>query len=560
VSDFSKIHPVALPAPISRLSNTLAEAASSSAIVASAHALAALEPTRLPADSVPPIPALLQEASDTEPLIQSDAFVPKADHALQGWPELTLDWSRDLKGEALDLPLWSLPPKLKDWVIAIADAYCVPGSMVLPELLALGGAALGAQIRVKVGSMWTEPPILWFCTVAPPGSRKSPLAGYTRGILTTLERFDREYSRSINKQREAERAARETAWRTYEHERHEALREGRAEPAPPRRPEEVAAAIVEPRLLVQDVTPPSLIDAAAVSPRGLVAPVDEAAALFQAAGRSGPGRALWLQAFNGEPYTIDRVTRGGVRHIERLAVSVVTGTQPDRVASLIGPADDGLASRFLWIWPAAMPEWRISHTPAPTEELVDVLTRICTFDPREGRRDLPVAPDGEAILQEAMRRWQAESEQTGGLATGWYAKAPGRALRIALVLAAYRWGLHQECPGLTAVEAEDVSYAIMLIDRFFGPMMRRVTGALGETRAERMALRLVKHLVVTKTSAFNARSLRRENLGQFADKRAYDAALEELVDHGVIRRADRSPGMVGRRPGTYDVNPRLLVE
>jgi hypothetical protein len=559
VSDFSILRCVVPPAPTSCLSETLTEAASARAIVASTPAVTPSASVELSTDGEPPIRPLMEEASSTDRPILIEASAAKADPALQGWPKLTSDWRGDHLGDAPDLPLSILSPQFRGWVTAIADAYCVPESMVLVELLVLGGAALGAQIRVQAGATWTEPPILWTCTVAPPGSRKTPLGAYTRSIVVALERFNRDYTRSINEQREAERAICERAWQTYERERHEAVREGRAEPMPPQRPEEVSAAIAEPRLLVQDVTPPSLIDAAALSPRGLVAYVDEATALFQAAGGPSPGRPLWLQAYSGEPYTIDRVTRG-VRHIERLAVSVITGTQPDRVGSLIGSADDGFASRFLWIWPGKMPAMRISHTSVPTEEMVNILTRISTLDRRKGMRILPITPDSERALEKAIERWQEESERGGDLAAGWYAKAPGRALRIALVLAAYRWGLDQESPDLTAVEAKDVIAAVMLINRLFGPMMRRVTGALGESRADRMVARIVKHLMATKISTFNARSLRRENLGQFADKHAYDAALQELVDHGVIRRTDRTPGTVGRRPGTYEVSPRLLAE
>lgn len=559
MSDFSIIRCVVPPAPTSCLPETLTEATSVHAIAASTHAVDPLTSSELPTDDEPPVRSPMEEASSTERSILSEAFAPKGDHALQGWPGLTSNWRGDHLGDAPDLPLSILSPQFRGWVTAIADAYCVPESMVLVELLVLGGAALGAQIRVQAGATWTEPPILWTCTVAPPGSRKTPLGTYTRSIAVALERFNRDYTRSINEQREAERAICKKAWQAYECERHEAIREGRAEPTPPQRPEDVAAAIAQPRLLIQDVNPPSLIDAAAFSPRGLVAYVDEATAVFQVAGGPGPGRALWLQAYSGEPYTIDRVTRG-VRHIERLAVSVITGTQPDRVTSLIGSADDGLASRFLWIWPGKMPALRISHTSVPTEEMINVLTRISTLDRRNGMRILPITPDSERALEKAIERWQEESERSGDLAAGWYAKAPGRALRIALILAAYRWGLDHKNPDLTAVEAKDVIAAVMLIDRHFGPMMRRVTGALGESRADRMVARIVKHLMATKISTFNARSLRRENLGQFADKHAYDAALQELVDHGVIRRTDRTPGKVGRRPGMYEVSPRLLVE
>ena len=64
------------------------------------------------------------------------------------------------------------------------------------------------------------------------------------------------------------------------------------------------------------------------------------------------GRAFWLEAYGGRPYRVERRSHGDEPiEIERLAVAVYGGTQPDRLSELAAGPDDGLFSRVLWLWP-----------------------------------------------------------------------------------------------------------------------------------------------------------------------------------------------------------------
>jgi hypothetical protein len=57
-------------------------------------------------------------------------------------------------------------------------------------------------------------------------------------------------------------------------------------------------------------------------------------------------RAFWLQAYNGGPYSIRRVTRG-VSQVY-LSVSLVGGIQPEKIREVVAAAsDDGLIQRLL---------------------------------------------------------------------------------------------------------------------------------------------------------------------------------------------------------------------
>ena len=61
---------------------------------------------------------------------------------------------------------------------------------------------------------------------------------------------------------------------------------------------------------------------------------------------AGADRGFWLQAFDGGPYTVDRIGRGET-HIRNFSVSLIGGIQPARLAELHGLTSDGLLQRFL---------------------------------------------------------------------------------------------------------------------------------------------------------------------------------------------------------------------
>jgi hypothetical protein len=58
-------------------------------------------------------------------------------------------------------------------------------------------------------------------------------------------------------------------------------------------------------------------------------------------------RAFWLQAWNGGPYTVDRVSRAST-YISNLSVSILGGIQPDAIRRVAADTvDDGLLQRLI---------------------------------------------------------------------------------------------------------------------------------------------------------------------------------------------------------------------
>src|SRR3546814_17981605 len=102
--------------------------------------------------------------------------------------------------------------------------------------------------------------------------------------------------------------------------------------------------------MVSDTTPEAVALLLCANKRGLLCSRDELSGWLESFGRYNKGgdRALWIEAYGGRPYVVDRVGRADPLFIERMSISVTGGMQPDRVASmLMGGDDDGLCARFL---------------------------------------------------------------------------------------------------------------------------------------------------------------------------------------------------------------------
>ena len=109
----------------------------------------------------------------------------------------------------------------------------------------------------------------------------------------------------------------------------------------------------QPRAMMMDTTIEAAQEILKDSPNGVLLDQDELSGWFGSMDKySGPrgaqkDRAFWLQAYNGGPYTVSRVTRGAV-HIRNLSVSILGGIQPEPIRKLAdGGEDDGLLQRFI---------------------------------------------------------------------------------------------------------------------------------------------------------------------------------------------------------------------
>lgn len=252
--------------------------------------------------------------------------------------------------------------------------------------------------------------------------------------------------------------------------------------------------------------------------------------------------------------------------IPHLTWGVLGGFQPDRVASvLFAGDDDGLAARFLYAWPAPLPDVspRPDGRPLPLD-LKAALRRL---------RELPM-PDGAPVVlrfdeaaADAMQEWRREVKALEADATGlflsWTGKLPGFAARLAVVFAHLAWLAEADgAPPPERITLDDLARALGFLSEYALPMARPAFGEAALPEAERDARRLARWYLrqdAPRPETLNARALRRMADGPgIATAARITAALEELAELGWVRPAPaRDGGGAGRQRGDWAVNPAL---
>jgi hypothetical protein len=327
------------------------------------------------------------------------------------------------------------------------------------------------------------------------------------------------------------------------------------------------------RLMTGDPTPESIGLLARGNPRGLLLQRDELSGWIGGMDRysnsKGAERALWIEAYGGRSYTIDRVKHPEPIRIERLSVGMLGAIQPDRLASLFFKGDDdGLAARFLYGWPKGVvpkrPE-RVADQQAATAAL-DRLLRLslASHGDAEGPLIVPLSDDAAARL-EAWMRQQAEMEKgLAGIGLSWMGKTRGMILRLSLILSYLFWAGPdgRSDPEPARVEACFVDAAVKLVESYAWPMAKRCFGAAALAQHERDAVTLARWLVNQSPvpAVLNVRDLRRMANGPAlqGDSDQLRIVLQELARAGWVQHAPaRASGNGGRPRDDWQVNPRL---
>jgi hypothetical protein len=254
------------------------------------------------------------------------------------------------------LPIEVFGPRWSDWIIEAADAAACPTDYVMGPLVAAASALIGNSRWAQATAGWSEPPHLWIGAVGDSGNGKSPGADcLTREVLPEIERrMISDYPDRLQQWRagvEYEKVI-EEKWKS---EVRDAQKRGAPAPLPP-----VTAAGPEPkspRLRQHDVTiekVAALLGTAA--PKGLLIWRDELTGWIDGMiSYNDAGRAFWVEAYGGRPYRLERQKHPEPIEIAYFVVAVYGSTQPDKIAALMRGADDGLLSRFLWLWPEPIP-------------------------------------------------------------------------------------------------------------------------------------------------------------------------------------------------------------
>jgi hypothetical protein len=111
-------------------------------------------------------------------------------------PSAPEPWAEPVPFNALDalprFPADLLPPWLRAWVVAEAEATQTPPDLAGNLALAVAGAALARKVRVAVRPGWVEPANVFTVVSLPPGERKSAVFDHATAPLRDHEAAEKQ--------------------------------------------------------------------------------------------------------------------------------------------------------------------------------------------------------------------------------------------------------------------------------------------------------------------------------------------------------------------------------
>lgn len=460
-------------------------------------------------------------------------------------------------------PLWPL-------IVELAEGSGGPVDYIGAGLLSVAASIIGGKRRVVpfTTSTWADPPVLWVGCVGEPSSGKSPALSALTSHLGPIEtEFGRDHAARMQLW-EATRERAKVERENWEKAVKAAVKDGRATP-----PKPVAANEPQqpprPRFMVMDTTPEALWDVLEGNPQGLLNFQDEIAGWLANFERySGDSRAFWLQAWNGGRFVVDRKSRmGQPLSIPFAGVSVLGGIQPDKLASaMLGGDDDGMAARFLYVWPDAVP-YRRPKQAADTARLERLYRRLAGLvwaldgEGNPTAIKLPLDDDAADLFEAWKRDMGAAADDGGTLYKGWAGKAGSLVLRTALVLELLAWADGSDVVEPKVVSAATLAKVWAFVEGYARPMAMRVFGDAALSPVDRNAATLARYIVKQRLAIVNVRAIHRgpPKLPGLKDSKAVAEAVAALVDADWLRDAGARAGdTAGRRSGDYVVNPAVL--
>ena len=336
------------------------------------------------------------------------------------------DWSiiDDRRGSLPDFPLDTLSLACRRWVERAAYGAGVTPAHVAIPLIGITSSLIGTKRRVQPNPTWSEPMTCWCAIVGLSGTGKTPGINATRRALGFVERNRKqeisEMKLAHEKKREAAKALRD-AWK----EQMKKLRDNsvvdlqqyaerlRAEPKMPPEAEDPGP-FIAPRLHMSNATIERIAQLLQVQQQGALLLSDELASLFLNMSRysGGQDNEFWLEAWNGEPYTVERLGRSAIT-LDHLLVGIVGGFQPDKFARSFKGDFDGMYARFLFSWLTEATYKPLAKDGAELEpEIINAITRLVRLE--SGNSEVGgFAPRACPLSSQAAGRFRTISKVLG---------------------------------------------------------------------------------------------------------------------------------------------------
>jgi hypothetical protein len=488
------------------------------------------------------------------------------------------DWSilDDRRGELPEFPIEVFPPGWQDWIVRSAHGAGVTPAHIIVPLLGIGSSLIGTARRVMASRSWTQPMTMWTAVVGFSGTGKTPGIDVTKRALARIERDRKSKVAELQLAHEGRVAAAKAARDLWKKEIEKAA-EGavvslekyrdtvNSEPIMP-----AAAAdpgpFIAPRLYVSDVTIERLSVLLQARPQGMLLISDELAGLFLNMSRyhsRGQDNEFWLEAWNGNSYTVERMQRPPIT-VGHLLVGVVGGLQPDKLARSFKGDLDGMYARLLFSWPAEPGYQPLTNEVAEIEpEILNALTRIVDLESGQDKdggfapRAIELSPEATKAFEQFRQFLDTGKAALDGRGREWWAKMSAHVLRLAGTLRYLEWAMSGGAEP-QQIEAAFVEAAVRLVRDYFWPHARAALRQIGLNERHANARRVLRWIMATRRNEISREDVRREALGQGLDAEGTQTLLDGLARSGWVRPKTERPTGRGRPSLRWEINPRLL--
>jgi hypothetical protein len=295
--------------------------------------------------------------------------------------------------------------------------------------------------------------------------------------------------------------------------------------------------------------------------------VDELAALFLNLSRysGGSDREFWLQAWCGDPYRIERMGRDPV-DLDHLLVAILGGLQPDKLSRSFQGDHDGLYARILFSWPPEPPYRPLTNEVAELEpEILNALNRLAELESGQGAegefapRAIPLSDPAVTAFEQFRQYVHGLKEGLDGRERDWAAKMPTHALRLALTLTLFDYGLRGGSEPTEVSEAL-MGAAIELMKGYFLQHSRAALRQVGLSERHATARRVLRWIRANRRPEISILDIRRDALAQSLDQEQTLAVVTALGKAGWLRESTIETGARDKPARRWSVNPKLHAD
>jgi hypothetical protein len=487
------------------------------------------------------------------------------EHGAWSWDNPDLSLMDDRRGELPPFPLDALSPNWQDWAKRSSHGAGTAIDYVVVPLLGIASSLIGTARRLKASTSWSQPLTLWTAQLGCSGAGKTPGMDVTQRALARIERNRKQFIGELRRAHESKIERAKAAKKQWQDKVKEAVETGQKAPDMPAEaetPEHFEA----PRLFVSNATIEKLAVLLQARPQGMLVTLDELAGLFLNLSRysGGTDKEFWLEAWNGNPYRVERINRPPV-DLEHLLIGLVGGFQPDKLVKSLDGDADGIYARILFSWPTEAPYRPLTDDVNEIDpDLENVLTKLIDLAKfEEGNlivRHAVLAHDAKEVFEQFRQLVHRKKDGLDGREREWWVKTPAHVLRLAGTLAYLDWAM--ESVGTTTppemIEVRFMAAAVRLVTEYFWPHARAGLRQIGLTERHAKARKVLRWLRVERGPGdeVSVEDIRVDALGRTVNAEGAQELVDALVKAHWLRKAPTAS--TGGRPlHRWQINPRL---